>query len=104
MQAFGRNGYGPKIGGEGCAPLGEGELGLYVTQCDQGRGLPACQVSSWSVEPFGHNTPTLQSDRQDRTGQTDILKRGANSANFMKIAQGVRTCRAFIFHILIISQ
>jgi len=34
---LGRNRYWPKIGG--CAPLGEGELG-------QGRGLPACQVSS----------------------------------------------------------
>jgi len=27
-------------------------------------GLPACQVSSWSVQPFGHNTPTSQTDRQ----------------------------------------
>ena len=28
-----------------CAPLG-GELGPHLTQCRQGRGLPACQVSS----------------------------------------------------------
>jgi len=55
----------------GYAPLGEGELGPHLTQCAQGRGLPACQVSSWSVQPFGHNTPTLQTDRTDRqTGQT----------------------------------
>jgi len=38
MKPFGRNGYGPKIGG--CALLGEGELGPHLTQCVQGRGLP----------------------------------------------------------------
>jgi len=48
-----------------CAPLGEGELGSHLTQCGQGRGLRACQVSSWSVEPFVHNTPTLQTDMTD---------------------------------------
>jgi len=37
-------GMGRKLGG--CAPLGEGELGLHLTQCGQGRGLPACHVSS----------------------------------------------------------
>jgi len=41
----------------------------------QGRGLPTCKVSSWSVKPFGHNTPTLQTGQTDRqtdrrTGQT----------------------------------
>jgi len=35
---------GPKIGG--LCPVGEGELGRHRTQCRQGRGLPACQVSS----------------------------------------------------------
>jgi len=35
---------GRKLGG--CDPLGEGELGSHLTQCGQGRGLPACQVSS----------------------------------------------------------
>ena len=44
-------------------PLG-GELGSHLTQCGQGRGLPACQVSSWSVQPFGHSARTLQTDRQ----------------------------------------
>jgi len=29
-----------------CAPLGEEKLGPHLTQCGQGRGLPACQVSS----------------------------------------------------------
>jgi len=60
MQPFGRNGYGPKMGV--CATLGQGELGPHLTQC----GLPACQVSSWSVKPFGHNTPTSRTDRTDR--------------------------------------
>ena len=32
--------------GEGCAPLGEGELGPHLTQCGYGRGLPECQVST----------------------------------------------------------
>jgi len=50
----------------GCAPLREGELGTHLTQCGQGRGLPACQVSSRSIQPFGHNTPALQTG-QDRT-------------------------------------
>jgi len=26
---------------------------------------PPYQVASWSIQPFGHNTPTLQTDRQD---------------------------------------
>ena len=47
----------------------------HLTQSGQDRGLPACQVSSGSVQPFGHNTPTLQSgqDRTDRT-QTSIQR------------------------------
>jgi len=45
--------------------FGGGEQGPHLTQCSQGWGLPAYQVSSWSVQPFGHNTPTPQ------TGQTD---------------------------------
>jgi len=49
MQPFGRNRYGPKIGGY--APLVEGELGPHLTQCGQGWDLPVCQVSSWSVQP-----------------------------------------------------
>jgi len=38
-------------------------MGPHLTQCGQGRGLPAHQVSSWTIKPFGHNT--------DRTGLTD---------------------------------
>jgi len=51
------------------APLGEGELGPKLTRCGQGWGLPACQVSSWFVQLFGHNTPTSQTGQTDRTGQ-----------------------------------
>jgi len=63
---------GRKLGG--CARLWEGQLGPDLTQCGQGRGLPACQVSSWSVKPFGQNTPTLQTDRtgQDRQRSDSI--------------------------------
>jgi len=53
----------------GFASLGRRGLSLHLTHCVQGRGLPACQVSSGSIQPFGHNTPTLQTDRQ--TGRTD---------------------------------
>jgi len=50
--------------GELCSFWG-GELGPHLTQCGLGQGLPLCQVSSWSIQLFGHNTPTSQ------TGQTD---------------------------------
>ena len=43
------------------------ELGLYLTQCGLGRDLPPYQVTSWSIQPFVHNTRTSQTDRQ--TGQ-----------------------------------
>ena len=33
-----------------------------------GRGLPPCQVSSGSIQPFGHNTPTSKTDRQTDNG------------------------------------
>ena len=83
MQPFGRNGYGPKMGD--CAPLGEGELGPNKAQCGQRRGLPACQVSSSSIQPFGHNTPTSQTDRQGRqdrqTGQIDRTDNGRPKTN-----------------------
>jgi len=47
-------------------PLSVGELSSHVTQCRLGRDLPPWQVASWSIQPFGHNTPTLQTDRHDR--------------------------------------
>jgi len=65
---------GRKLGDK---PLWGGELGPHLTQCGQGPGLPACQVSSWSIQPFGHNTPTLQTDRTGRgqTGQSETTVR-----------------------------
>jgi len=56
-----------KLGGC-CAPFlaGAGELGPHLTQCGLGRGLPLYQVTSWSIQLFGHNTPTSQTDRQTR--------------------------------------
>jgi len=56
----------------------EGGAGLppnHLTQCSLGQGLPMYQVAS-SIQPFGHNTPTLQTGRQtdnewsDRIGET----------------------------------
>ena len=51
-------------------PFGGGQLSPHLTQRGQGRDLPAHQVSSWSIESFGHNTPS-QTDRQHRTHRTD---------------------------------
>ena len=39
----------------------------HLRQCGLGRDLPPSQVSSRSIQLFGHNTPALQTDRQ--TGQ-----------------------------------
>ena len=50
-------------------PFGEGELDPHLTQCGHGRGLPPCQVSSWSIQPFGHNTPTLQTEQRGQIAQ-----------------------------------
>jgi len=49
-------------------PLYVGELGLYVTQCRLGRGLPPYQVASWPIQLFG--LATLQ-QRYRKTGRTD---------------------------------
>jgi len=51
-------------------PFGGGDLSPHLTQCGQDRSLPTCQVSSWSVQPFGHNRPTLQTG-QDTKYRTD---------------------------------
>jgi len=42
---------GRKLGG--CAPLVE--LGLHLTQCHVGQGLPPRQIPSRSIQPFRHN-------------------------------------------------
>jgi len=72
MQLFGRSGYGPKMGD--CALLGEGELGPHLTQCDQGRGLPACQYAKFHLD---RQTIWPQyTNVTDRTGQTDRTDNG----------------------------
>jgi len=60
---------GQKLGGGVCPG---GELGPYLTQCSLGRNLPSWQVSFWSIQPFCHNTPSLQTDRQDRQERTTV--------------------------------
>jgi len=60
---------------EGCIPFW-GELGPHLTQCGPGRGLSACEVSSWSVQPFGHNTSTSQTGQTGRDIQTDRQDNG----------------------------
>jgi len=73
MQPFRRDGYGPKIW-RGCSPLGERELGPHLTQCGQGRGLPAAK---FQLDPSNRLATIHQRHRQtdrtgqDRTGQTD---------------------------------
>ena len=76
--------------------LGNGrELGPHVTQCCRGRGLPRCQVSSWSIQPFGHSAPmsqTGQTDRQwsDRIGRT-VLQTVPKMAYPIKMPCGLWT-------------
>jgi len=58
----------------GAVPFWGGEVGSHLIQCGQGRGLPACQVSSGCIQPFDHSAPTLQTDRTDRQ-RTDSIGR-----------------------------
>jgi len=67
IQPYGHNRHGPKIWWR-CAPLGEGELGPHLTQCGQGRGLPPCQVSSWSVNCLAIIHQCYRQDRQTTVG------------------------------------
>jgi len=61
--------HGPKIGG--CAPLGGG-AGSPSNTMSPRPGLSPYQVASWSIQPFGHNTPTSQTGQTNRTDrQTD---------------------------------
>jgi len=53
---------GRKLGG--CASLGEEELGPHLTQCGQGRDLPACQAS-----PNPSNSLATTDQRHRQTGQ-----------------------------------
>ena len=52
---------GHKLRGGGCAPFWRraGSPSSAMLPEPTARGLPARQVSSWSIQPFDHNTPTL---------------------------------------------
>jgi len=65
IELFCDNRYGLKIWG--LCPFGGGGAMSPSNTMWPGPRPTACQVSSWSVQPFGHNTPTSQTDRQ--TGQ-----------------------------------
>ena len=86
----------PQIWAEnwGLCPFGGGELGPHLTKRGQGRGLPARQVSSWSVQPFGHSARTSQTDRLtgqiDRTDRTDRQTYNGFTNGRRKIAQYMR--------------
>jgi len=56
---------GQKVGAT--MPLSVGGAGFPSNTMSPGpRPIPPYQVVSWSIQPFGHNTPTSQTDRQDR--------------------------------------
>jgi len=83
----------------GAVPL-LGELSPHLTQCGLGRGLPPRQVSSWSIQSFGHNTPTSQTGQRetgqwsDSTGQS-VLQTVAQpswSASILAIQLKGRLC------------
>jgi len=87
--------------GGGFAPfLGKG-LGPHLTQSRLGWGLPPCQVPSWSVKPFGHNTPTLQTDRQtdrteQRTGQDRTDRQRSDSIERTVLQTVAQKCKTAI--------
>ena len=66
VQQFGHNSHGPKLGGL-LRPFLWGDLGRHLTQCHLGVGLPLYWVASWSIQLFGHNTPTLQTGQWSHT-------------------------------------
>ena len=80
------------------APFGEGELGHRLTQC----GLPVCQVSSWSVQPFGHSARTLQADRQDSTDRQRSDSVGRNV--LQTVAQIVNYQLYFVFVLNVVLE
>ena len=60
--------YGPKIGGS-APPLGEGELGPHLTQCDQGR---AYLHAKFHLDPSNRLATIHQRYKQDRTDRTTV--------------------------------
>jgi len=92
--------YGPKIGARRSAPLGEGDLDPHLTQCGHGQALPACQVSSWSMQLFGHSTPTAQTgqDRQERQW-SDSTQQTVLQTVVQKVMSLFNTAQFFAYHV-----
>ena len=67
MQPFGRNGYGPKIGG-GLCPFGGGELGPHLTQYGRAE---AYLHAKFHLDPSNRSATVHERHRQDRTDRTD---------------------------------
>ena len=64
-QLFGQNRHRRKIG---AVSLYLGRTGSACNTMSPGsRPIHTCQVSAWSIQPFGHNTPTFQTAQSDRT-------------------------------------
>jgi len=55
---------GQEVGGS-AVPLSVRGAGSPSNTMWLGQGLPPYQVVSWSIQPFGHNTPTSKTDRTD---------------------------------------
>jgi len=49
--------------GGGAVPLSVGGARSPSNTTLLGRGLPQYQMASWYIQSFGHNTPTLETDR-----------------------------------------
>ena len=60
---FGHDRHGQKSGGLLCLFPWEGAASPSNTMWRELRPIPQYQMESWSIQPFGHNTPTLQTDR-----------------------------------------
>ena len=61
--------------------------GPHPKQCGWGRDLSPCQVSSCSIQPFGYNIPTSQTDRTDRHDRIGQRSDGIGRTVLQTVAQ-----------------
>jgi len=54
---------GRKVGAGLLCPFPWGESLVPSNTVAWAEAYTSVQVASWSIQPFGHNTPTLQTDR-----------------------------------------
>jgi len=61
------------------------------------QGLPTYQVASWSTQPFGHNTPTLQTghDRQRSDSICRIVLQTV-AQNWFALCYGTVVCPVYL--------